>query len=93
MTVIFTGAGLIFAGYFLRLLRNASAAVIAALTLAGLMVFISGLSLMHEQQDEAIIFSPALLAYLALGLVLVPTFLPLLETPEEKHRPAQTDTH
>ena len=91
VTVIFTGVGLIFAGFFLRLLRNTSATAIAVLAIASLVVFIYGLSLMHVQQDEAIIFSPALLTYPALGLVLVPAFLPLLETPDEKRRPARTE--
>lgn len=78
-TLFTAGLGTVFAAFFLVLLQKVSSRVKAVLGCLGLVGFLCGFSVIIEQQDIPVIFSPALLAYPALGLTimsLLTQFLP-----------------
>lgn len=76
-----SGVGTIFSAFFLSLLHKVPKRVKSVLGCIGLAGFLFGIFVIEEQQHLPVIFSPALLAYPALGLVIMCLLTPLLEKP------------
>lgn len=74
------GVGAIFVAIFAGILKKTSAQVKSVLSIVGLVVTLFCQSVMDQQQDSPEIFSPALLVYPALGLVIMCAIHPLIKS-------------
>lgn len=74
------GLGAIFGAIFAGIFKKTSAHVKSVLGIVGLFVAPFCQSIMDQQQDSPEIFSPALLAYPALGLVIMCVIQPLIKS-------------
>ncbi|MDN8624896.1 MULTISPECIES: hypothetical protein [Corynebacterium] len=74
------GVGAIFGAIFVGIFKKTSTHVKSVLGIVGLVVALFCQSVMDQQQDSPEIFSPALLVYPALGLVIMCVIHPLIET-------------
>lgn len=74
------GVGAIFVAIFAGILKKTSAQVKSVLNIVGLVVTLFCQSVMDQQQDSPEIFSPALLVYPALGLVIMCAIHPLIKS-------------
>ena len=78
-TLFTIGLSVIFGCAFAALFRKRSLQLKSALGCLGFPTGLFLLSIMNKQQEIPAVFSPALLAYPALGLVFMCVFMPLAE--------------
>ena len=78
------GVGAIFGAIFAGIFRKTSAQVKSVLGIVGLAATLFCQSVMDQQQDSPEIFSPALLVYPALGLVIMCVIHPLIKSRNDR---------